>query len=168
MKNVKMIVAMDRKNGIGFQNELPWPKNSADLEWFRNSTTPGVVLMGGNTALSLKRALRDRTNIVYTDREAGLPKEFGKIWGEPEECLEHLSSVYADQTIWIIGGAKTYEIFAEYADELYLTIFPTIFECDTFLSKSVLEQFAYKKEHHQYENLDFVILTKDEEHSDDE
>lgn len=163
MKNVKMIVAVDMKNGIGYQDSLPWPKNSADMEWFRNSTEGHVVLMGGATAKSLPKALRNRVNIVYTNRGENLPKEFGKIWGTPEDSIKLLDNTYGDTaTIWIIGGAQTYEKFADFADELYITVFPSIFECDTYLSQDVIDKFPYKIEHQQYDQLDFMVLSKED------
>lgn len=161
--SVKMIVAIDRQNGIGKENGLPWPRKKSDMEWFQNATIGHVVLMGRKTAESIPRALKDRINIVFSARKLKhLDPEFGQISGEPEDVIEYLVNKYAEQDIWIIGGAQTYQTFAKYAEELFITIFPSIYESDTYLPNSVIDQFPYLKERHSYDGLEFVVMSKKE------
>ena len=46
---VTAILACDDEWGIGKDGELPWPKNSADLKWFKSTTLNCAVVMGRGT-----------------------------------------------------------------------------------------------------------------------
>ena len=62
---IKAILACDEDWGIGKDGELPWPHNSADLKWFKENTTGGVVVMGKSTWDSLPfKPLPKRENII--------------------------------------------------------------------------------------------------------
>ena len=64
---IKAILACDEDWGIGKDGELPWPHNSADLKWFKEITTGGVVVMGKSTWDSLPfKPLPKRENIIVT------------------------------------------------------------------------------------------------------
>jgi dihydromethanopterin reductase len=83
------IVAIGNQGQIGLNGELPW-HDSSDLKWFRNMTMGKTLIVGTKTAETLP-PLTGR-NVV--------------IWNR-----ENLSEVLRMDAI-IIGGAKTYELFA--------------------------------------------------------
>lgn len=62
---VILIVAFDRNNAIGRDNDLPW-KLPDDLKRFKALTLGKPILMGRKTAQSLGRALPGRLNLVLT------------------------------------------------------------------------------------------------------
>ena len=39
------ILACDVNNGIGYQNDLPWPRHKEDMKWFRENTGTDIVIM---------------------------------------------------------------------------------------------------------------------------
>ena len=43
---IKAIMAVDDKGGVSKNGSMPWPKNTADLKWFKNHTINNVVIMG--------------------------------------------------------------------------------------------------------------------------
>src|ERR1700704_1785859 len=59
------IVAVDRNGAIGKGGKLPW-HYSADMKFFRETTTGNACVMGYKTWLTLKKPLKDRLNIVLT------------------------------------------------------------------------------------------------------
>lgn len=68
-----IIYAHDRNDGIGYQNQLPWPRNSDDMKFFRDKTTKtkndnkqNVVIMGRKTYESIGKPLPNRINIVLS------------------------------------------------------------------------------------------------------
>ena len=70
--NIKLIVAVSNKNGIGKDNKIPW-NSSKDIRFFRNVTQiaprgkQNVVIMGSNTWKSIDlpfRPLKKRYNIL--------------------------------------------------------------------------------------------------------
>ena len=67
---MNLIVAVDDKWGIGYQNEL-LVRIPADQRFFRETTTGNVVIMGRKTLESFpgKQPLKNRTNIVITKKK---------------------------------------------------------------------------------------------------
>jgi dihydrofolate reductase len=128
---LKMIVAVDRGNAIGWKDgRLPW-KIPGDMARFKELTTGGTVVMGWNTFESLGRpnGLPNRRNIVMTR------KPYGEIRGKSGDKIDIISSfdwVQASQAclgrtapdVWLIGGANVYAQALELkmVDEIYLTL----------------------------------------------
>lgn len=124
-----IIVAMDKANGIGLNNEL-LAKIPADLKRFREITSESVVVMGRKTYESLPAgALPDRKNLVITSDM--YPKNYPgcMIYSD----LEQIFLDYASERLFFIGGAKLYAGVLDRVDRLYITRIEHSFEhCDTF------------------------------------
>ncbi|MBT3997477.1 MAG: hypothetical protein HOF04_04325 [Candidatus Marinimicrobia bacterium] len=84
---------------------------SLDLHLFRKQTTGFPVIMGSNTKKTLATDLDERQLIVFHRQD------------DPKEILSKLDS----KKCFIIGGGKTYSVFAPYLTHLYLTPHPLIF-----------------------------------------
>lgn len=114
----KMIVALCRGGGIGFQGTLPWPKIDRDLRFFSHMTRSDVfpynsaVVMGRKTWESIPadhQPLPFRDNIVISathdfEREEHKP---GVIFVKTLSDVHKFAMNYHD--IWFIGGASIYE-----------------------------------------------------------
>lgn len=110
-----IVVAIDKNNGIGADNDLLWQRNlPADLAHFKQLTTGGSIIMGRNTFDSIGRPLPNRENIVVSHRPTGVP---GVL------TAASLASAYAlaRYPIFIIGGGKIYQDAIDDADVLYVT-----------------------------------------------
>jgi dihydrofolate reductase/thymidylate synthase len=130
-KQIHLIVALDRANGIGLNNSIPW-KCREDMAHFRTTTNHSVVIMGRKTWESIGcKPLPNRSNIVVS--KSIPPSEEGslRIVASPEDI--DLKSI--DKPIFIIGGATVYEWFLSrnLVDTLIITRIRNTFECDTFL-----------------------------------
>ncbi|MGA1368045.1 MAG: dihydrofolate reductase, partial [Blastocatellia bacterium] len=64
---ISLIVALDRRNGIGYKGQLPW-RLSADLQRFRALTMGHHLLVGRRTWDSIGRPLPGRQLIVLSRR----------------------------------------------------------------------------------------------------
>ena len=153
---IRAILAHDAYWGIGKDGDLPWPKNSDDLAWFKESTAGAVVVMGRKTWESLpKKPLPGRTNAIVTTQpiENGL----GNIVVDIDSLLKILPQMNYTQNVWIIGGAQLLERLLPYCDELWLNDVGNDYNCDTFLPKrAITEQF----EMGSVEIKSFGIITK--------
>ena len=111
-----IIVAMDKMNGIGADNDLLWQRDlPTDLQHFKYITAGGTVIMGRRTYASIGRALPGRENIVVTRT----PFETDGII-----CVASLEEAYAKasrENIYIIGGGQIYTQALDDMDKLYLT-----------------------------------------------
>ena len=147
---IKVIAAICKNNGIGFNNHLPWPKFKTDMKFFSLITTGNnnnAIIMGKNTFNSLNnKPLRNRMNIVLT---SSLEEKYEynnlKFTNSLEAAINYCQNNNYDE-IWIIEGSKLYEsIFnREYnISEFYITFINKHYECDCFFPKIV--NYFYKK-----------------------
>ena len=60
-----LVVAMDRKKGVGLNNSLPW-HISEELRHFKALTLNKTLIMGSNTFKSLPNALDKRTILTVS------------------------------------------------------------------------------------------------------
>jgi dihydrofolate reductase len=133
----KMIVVVDKMNGIGKSNSIPWHLPE-DLKHFSKLTKGhgnNAVIMGRKTLDSIGRALPKRKNLVLT-RDDNLHQQnenvhyFNSIYEIKKHCI---ISNYDE--VWIIGGSSIYKEFISSVKELYITEIDGDFECDTFFVK---------------------------------
>lgn len=140
---IKAILAHDSYWGIGKNGELPWPKNSDDLKWFKECTTDSVVVMGRKTWDSLpKKPLPNRFNIVITTQ---LMEQEVNMTPMLLEFFKSNYAYFSNQNIWIIGGAQLLEQLLPYCDELWLNNVEGDYQCDIFLPKQKITELFYPK-----------------------
>ena len=136
---IRAILAHDSYWGIGKNGELPWPKNSGDLQWFKKSTLNCAVVMGRKTwDGGMPKPLPKRRNIVITNRP---------IDGVECYTLDKFRSMYAliEQPVFIIGGATLIENCLDIIDELWLNNVEGVYDCDTFLPKQKITKLFEPK-----------------------
>ncbi len=136
---LKMILATDLNNGIGYNNQLLCHIKE-DMVRFKHLTIGSSVIMGSKTLLSLPKSqpLKDRTNIVITskiDEYKEKYKDFYNIIFENNimKLVDMFSGRYNDKHAWVIGGASIYKQFEPYCDIIELTkILDEFPKADTF------------------------------------
>lgn len=142
---MKMIVAADRKWGIGKDGDL-LVHIPEDLENFKKQTMGNVVVMGRKTFESFpgKKALPGRTNIVLTGNK-GWQGE-GAYPVHSQEELEQVLEQYKEDSIYIIGGGQVYQEYLDRCDTIYVTHIEADFEADTrFPNLEADERFARRE-----------------------
>ena len=120
-----LVAALDRRNAIGRDNDLPW-RLPDDLKRFKSITLGKPVLMGRKTAESLGRALPGRLNLVLT-RSGQVPFEGMQAVASLEEAREVASEVGATE-LCVIGGGEIYALCLPLAARMHLTQVDTIVE----------------------------------------
>ncbi|AEQ95117.1 dihydrofolate reductase [Xanthomonas oryzae] len=115
---VILIVAFDRNNAIGRDNDLPW-KLPDDLKRFKALTLGKPILMGRKTAQSLGRALPGRLNLVLT-RSGLVPFDGMQAVASVAQAVERAVQDGA-QELCVIGGGEVYRLTMERADVLAVT-----------------------------------------------
>lgn len=139
---IKIIVAMDKKRGIGIENHLPW-SIPEDLKEFKRLTLGHSVLMGRKTLESIGKALPGRTNYVITHQNI-LPFEDVTLVHDVQSFLE--SKKASRDLVYVIGGASLYQIALAYADELIISEVQTVFLCDTYFPPFNSQEFCLNSE----------------------
>jgi dihydrofolate reductase len=133
------IVAVDRNGAIGKGGRLPW-HYSADMKFFRETTTGNTCVMGHKTWLTLGRPLKDRLNIVLTRQSEIEPHDLLIPLRDERSVL--LLSKYLAGDLFVIGGARVYETFVPYIEKWIVTEVPVVVkDADTFVPEGYLEGF---------------------------
>ena len=150
---IKGILAHDSYWGIGKDGDLPWPKNSDDLKWFKECTNGCAVVMGRNTWESLPfKPLPNRQNIVVSTTEIeGATHTLG------EGFKERIVDLNFEYPVWIIGGAQLVEHCLDIIDELWLNNVEGNYDCDIFLPKKKITELFHPA---NTEVKSFGIVTK--------
>src|SRR5690606_31299934 len=104
------IVAVAKNLAIGKDGKLPW-HYPADLKFFKRTTTGNAVVMGYNTWESIGKPLPGRLNIVLSRSRSVDPQPGVVQLRSREEVLSLAEYLRCDA--YLIGGAKTYENFAD-------------------------------------------------------
>jgi dihydrofolate reductase len=133
------IVAIAKNYAIGKDGKLPW-HYPADLKFFKETTTGNAIVMGLHTWQSIGRPLPNRLNIILSRAAQIAEAPNVKLLRSRDEVLKLAETL--DKDIFIIGGAKTYETFADVIDKWLVTEVPeTIEDADTFMDRDFLDGF---------------------------
>jgi dihydrofolate reductase len=145
------IVAVDRNGAIGKGGKLPW-HYSADMKFFKETTTGNAVVMGRKTWLSLKKPLANRLNIVLSRQSEIEPQESVVVLRDVESVLSLNETL--DSDLYVIGGEQIYQSFLPHIDKWIVTEVPlTIEDADAFVPKNYLEDFREVRSRELDENL---------------
>ena len=134
------IVAVDRNGAIGKGGKLPW-HYSADMKFFKETTTGNAVVMGHKTWLGLqKRPLPNRLNIVLSRKSEIEPDESVVLMRDVDSVLAKAKTLDCD--LYVIGGEQVYRSFLPHIEKWLVTEVPLSVEgADAFVPESYLEGF---------------------------
>ena len=123
---ISMIVAVDKKFGIGKGNQLLCHLPN-DLKRFKAITMGKPIIMGRKTYQSIGKPLPGRRNIVISRTQPQIKgvDVFSSIDEALNSCLEN-------EEVMIIGGATLYQQLIDRADKLFITHIHATFDADTF------------------------------------
>jgi dihydrofolate reductase len=155
--NISLIAAMSENNVIGIDNKLPW-HSPRDMQHFKNLTSGKTVVMGRKTYESIGKSLPNRRNIVLT-RDPNFKVNGVETYTNIDDLLKEIG----EDEIFIIGGGTIYEQFLNLANKIYLTIFKTEIEGDTYFPS--LDSDWKEKGVHYYsdEKTDLIFKTYEKE-----
>lgn len=152
-----MVVAYDKKRGIGADNDLPWHRNLPDdLLRFKRLTMGYSIVMGRKTYESIGRALPGRENIVVTHR----PLDAVDVI-----AVKSMQDAYAAAhgNVMIIGGQSIFEQALPDTEIIYATeVDETFTEANVFFPEIDHSWQEMAREHHERDekNLyDFDFVT---------
>lgn len=115
MKPLIAIAAMSLNRVIGAGNRIPWHLPE-DFQWFKQTTTGHVLLMGRKTFESIGRPLPNRETMVLSRSDFRHPKV------TTIRSLEELPPLVGERQVFICGGAQIYEQLLPQCAELLLTL----------------------------------------------
>ncbi len=128
MKPFKAIAAMSHNRVIGAGNQIPWHLPE-DFQWFKQTTTGHVLVMGRKTFASIGRPLPNRETMVLSR------SDFRHPGVKTIRSLEELPPLVGERQVFICGGAQIYEQVLPQCAELLLTLVQREVAGDTFFPK---------------------------------
>ena len=154
---MNLIVAVDEKWGIGCDNNL-LASIPVDMQYFKEKTTDGVVVMGRRTLESLpkQRGLPKRINYVLTSN-SGFEAERCIAVHSEEELFKELEQ-YDPEHVFIIGGESIYKKFYKYCDKCFITKMHADLHADKFmvnLDEDEAFKETWKSEMHSENGIDY-------------
>ena len=133
------IVAVARNGAIGKGGKLPW-HYSADMKFFKETTTGNAVVMGYKTWLTLKKPLPNRLNIVLSRQSEIEPQDSVLLLRDVDSVLQTARNLACD--LYVIGGEQVYRSFLPHIEKWIVTEVPlTIEDADAFVPENYLEGF---------------------------
>jgi dihydrofolate reductase len=157
LPRITFIVAMDRKRGIGVNNQLPWHLPE-DLAHFKRTTTGHPIIMGRKTYESIGRPLPNRRNIVVT-RNRDWQAAGVETASSPQDAC---SLVPEGEQAFIIGGAELFVQTLPLADCLIVTEIDSEYPCDTFfpeINSDAWKEIDRREYHSATSGLAYAIVT---------
>ena len=152
------IVAVDRNGAIGKAGKLPW-HFSADMKFFKATTTGHACVMGYKTWLTLKGPLPDRLNMVLSRQAEIEPQESVQVLRDVEAVLSLAKDLECD--LYVIGGAQVYNAFLPYIEKWIVTHVPVVVGgADAFVPPDYLAGFQLEESKSIDESLAVTVHTR--------
>ena len=155
---ISIIVAVDKKRGIGKKGRIPW-HISDELKRFKQITMGHPIIMGRKTYESIGRVLPGRTNIVVTREPEKIEKQEGlMVAGLLEEALRLAALAQGNDEVFVIGGGQIYEQALRLVDRLYITEIDKDFHADVFFPDYYDFKKVISKEPKETDGLRYKLL----------
>ncbi len=128
---MNLIVAVDNKWAIGYQNKL-LVRIPADQRFFRDETIHKAVIMGRKTLESFPggQPLKDRLNVVITS-DPDYRVADAVVVHSVEEALEAVQN-YRKEDVYVIGGESIYRQMLPFCKVAHVTKIDYEYAADTY------------------------------------
>lgn len=124
-KPIIIIAAIANKTRIiGVNQKLPWSKQRADIQHFKETTTGAIVIMGRKTFESMGcKPLSNRINIIVSTTLPVQMVNENLFYCDSVDGAVNLANTLTTekQEIYCIGGGKLYADMFDMSDTLILT-----------------------------------------------
>lgn len=157
---MNIIAAVDKNWAIGNGNEL-LVRIPEDQKWFRETTTGKAVIMGRKTLESFpnKSPLKNRLNVVITS-DRGYKVNGAVVVHSIEEAVAAVKD-YADEDVYVIGGASIYRQMLMLCDVAHITKIDYAYQADAYfpnLDKDDAWQITETSEERTYFDLCYEFV----------
>lgn len=154
MKNLAIIACISEDGGLGKGGDLLW-HIPEDMQFFKQTTMGGVVVMGRKTFESIGRALPGRENLVLS--QSDIERDDVRSFKSKAELDEYLRNTTKNK--FIIGGSSLYEMYLPEVDKMYLTKVAAAKPADVYFPKYDESEFTMQKiKHGEHQDIKYQIF----------
>jgi dihydrofolate reductase len=154
--SLTIIVATDRRRGIGLKNTLPWHL-AEDLAHFKRTTSGHPIIMGRKTFDSIGRPLPKRRNIVITRN-----LDWSHDGVEVTHSVDAAAALVGTEKAFVIGGAEIYGMAMSIASRMIVTEIDEAFDCDAFfppIDPALWQEVTREPAQSETSGLRYAIVT---------
>lgn len=159
---LEIIVAVNKKYGIGFDGTIPW-KCPGDLTNFKKITQNSTIIVGRRTCESLPK-LVNRKIICLSKTIDG-----DRTWNNDVNTIGSLdeidSIISSKDKYFVAGGAHIYHMFAKYKLPIHISFIKDDSECDTFFKREWLNGYVIH-ERVEYDEFTYTYMKWDGDSSE--
>ncbi|MFC6731656.1 dihydrofolate reductase [Haladaptatus sp. DYSN1] len=116
---------------IGKDGKIPWESIPEDKRQYRARIADHPIILGRKTFESMLDDLPGTAQIVLSRSETAFEPETAHHAADLEEALDIAESL-GDDTVYVIGGGKIYELFQPHLDRMVLSRVPGEYEGDAY------------------------------------
>lgn len=177
MKSIELVVAYDRRRGIGFKGNLPWPRLQHDMTHFRTTTSQAsddgklsAVVMGRKTWESIPenvRPLPNRFNIIISSKPESIdtskdPKHI-LVANSFKQAHEIASDHPEIHKVFVIGGETPFKdaLQSPWCTAIHVTeVLKVGYEVDVFMPELPKEFILHRVDDIVMDGKDATIPTQ--------
>lgn len=128
------VAALADNRVIGKDGEIPWESIPEDKQQYRARIANHPIILGRKTFDSMVEDLPGSAQIVLSRSKRDFDAETAHHAADVAEALELAESI-GDQTVYVIGGGKIYDLFQPHLDRMVLSRIPGEYEGDSYYPK---------------------------------
>ena len=152
------IVAIAKNLAIGKDGKLPW-HYSSDLRHFKETTTGNAIVMGASTWRELGRPLPNRLNVILS-RSIEVSDLSNLLVARNRDQILCIAD-YLRCDLYVIGGAKTFDVFAADREKWIVTRIPVVVEdADVSMPANFLDGFEIERKTDLNEGLKVEVFRR--------
>ena len=137
---IAAIWAQEMNGGIGYHNRLPW-RHKPDVEHFWKTIGMDTVIIGHNTFSkneNLFRRYREYGHYIILSNHAAGSVAFDDKRRNSVHYVSNIGSALSltkewGENAWVVGGAKTFALFASVIDVFVMTKIYERYPCDSYI-----------------------------------
>ncbi|WP_336360821.1 dihydrofolate reductase [Haladaptatus sp. ZSTT2] len=125
------VAALAENRVIGKDGEIPWESIPEDKQQYRARIAAHPIILGRKTFDSMREDLPGTAQIVLSRSEREFDVETAHHAFTVEEAIDIAESL-GDETVYVIGGGKIYELFQPHLNRMVLSHVPGEYEGDAY------------------------------------
>jgi dihydrofolate reductase len=134
-QEIIMIYAATKTGVIGNSatNSMPWPRLKKDMQFFKETTMGGTIILGRKTFESIGKVLPGRENIVITRQEKNRATYLAFAGCKVANSLGEALAMSTKDKVFIIGGAEIYKLAMSCVRKIYQTTIKQDYSGDIYI-----------------------------------
>lgn len=146
---LKMIMCLDSNHGFAKDNKIPWNIPN-EIQHFLKLTKNKTIVMGSKTFFSIGKTLKNRKNIILTKNK--------KLIIHNAICVNNYKKIIKlsqNKDVYVIGGAKVFDLFLKHADEIIISRLHQSYNCDHIYNPDLYGYKLTKTIKHKEFNIEY-------------